>query len=33
MNDLKKDVGATRSTESNVGAGTKNVAQIKGYLS
>ena len=32
MNDRKKDVGATRSTEFRVGAATKVVAQVKGYL-
>ncbi len=32
MNDRKKDVGATRSTEFRVGAATKVVVQVKGYL-
>ena len=31
MNHRKKDVGATQSTESKVGSGTKDVEQIKGY--
>ncbi len=32
MIDRKKDVGATQSTEFRVGAATKVVVQVKGYL-
>jgi hypothetical protein len=32
MIDRKKDVGATQSTEFTVGAATKVVVQIKGYI-
>ncbi len=32
MNDRKKDVGATQSTEFRVGGATKVVVQVKGYL-
>ncbi len=32
MNDRKKDVGATQSTKFRVGAGTKVVVQVNGYL-
>jgi len=32
MNDRKKDIGATPTSEFNVGTGTKVLEQVMGYL-